>query len=285
MTEQEESEDDFSDFPPPGPDETRLDISSEPDPREAFLTINDKPLWLKGDLAIITGQGGVSKGQFLTALAYQCAKGGRIGPIKATRELEVLAVFAEDPIEEIKRRFYYTSNPRGEWPESLHVVSTMGRVGPIIGVDQHRRAEKTVWYDWYSQMIENHMPLDIVFLDPKSRIAALPENEAHLAQFFIDCMDEWIRKYNIGIMFAHHTNKASVDNEDFQQSMIRGSDAIAAGCRLGFGMKTPGKNKCKELEIKNEREFVLLDTIKSNYVAPFKEPVAFPTGGSWCVGL
>ena len=253
-------------YPPLTPDQTRVQIESEPDPPEAIITYNDRPILIRGIVAMIAAAGGTGKTFLLQQLANAMAAGTGLGPLKAAagNEFNVLMLCGEDPQEVVNRRLWNVSRGTGTFPQTLHIASTVGRLGPLMKLDGNNPAKAPAFH-WLRETIQNHTGLDLLILDPKSRWYGLDENSNDHATQWIGCLESLATEFNITILFSHHVSKAA--DGKMESGMNRGASAITDGVRWQAGMTRMSDATGKRYGITDTRNYVEFDITKTNYAA------------------
>jgi RecA-family ATPase len=267
----------FIDFPPFTSEQTRLSIMREPDPPEALIVDRQgKPIIIKGVVGELTAAGGTGKTYFLEQLAYELARGLGLGPLRAANDegIEVLMLCGEDPQDEVERRLWAISEPKGEFPEKLHIASTVGHLGPLMKLEDNNPTRADAWY-WLRETIKNHDGLELLIIDPKSRFYGLTENDNDHATQWIACLEALAEEFGITILFTHHISKAS---KGMNQNMSRGASAIVDGCRWVAGLTVLDEEASKRYGITDPRGYVIFDITKTNYSAGLKSKLIFKRG-------
>lgn len=244
--------------------DTRINgiLVEEPPPAEEILTYNGQAVLTRGIVGGVMAAGGTGKSFLLLQLANVLADGTGLGPLKAAKEFKVLFIAGEDPQEEIERRLWKIGH--GDFPLGLHVASVMGRVGPLMQL-QDRNPVLSYWFGWLRQTIQSHNGLDVLIIDPKSRFYGLDENSNDHATQWIAALESLSEEFNITILFSHHVSKQRSDS--MNQHMSRGASAIVDGCRWVAGMTRLSEDSAKRYDISDHRAYVEFDVTKSNYAA------------------
>ena len=252
--------------------DTRINgiLIEEPPPAEPILLFHDQPILTRGVVGDVTATGGTGKSFFMLQLGNGFAAGTGLGPLKAARQFKVLVIAGEDPQEEVNRRLWKIG--RGDFPLGLHVVSVVGRVGPLMQLQDGNPVLAQGW-QWLRHTIKYHEGLDILILDPKSRFYGLDENNNDHATQWIAALESLADEFNITILFTHHTSKQRSDNMD--QHMSRGASAIVDGCRWVAGMTRLTEASAKRYGISDPRGYVEFDITKSNYAAQLPSKFIF----------
>lgn len=254
------------------PDKTQvaMRLAIEPEAPTVLLYYKNDPFLTGGIVGEIAAQGGTGKGFFMLGGAYCWAKGKNYGPLKPAHPLSILYIGAEDPPAELDRRLWAVGG--GDYPSSLYAVSMAGVIGPLMYL-KGNEPKRSHWWQWLRDTISNHH-IDLLILDPKSRIYGLDENNADHATQWIACLEALAVEFNITILFAHHVSKASSD-KNLSQHMSRGSSAIADGCRWMLGMEQMNPTTAKRYGIDNPKQYICIDLVKSNYAAQLPAPMYF----------
>jgi hypothetical protein len=270
----DDGEERFQDFPPLMPEDTVVNITEAPPPPDALINNQDKPHLTRGIVGGVMAQGGTGKTFFLEQLAYALADGKGLGPLKAAdpEGFNVLMLCGEDPNDENNRRLWAISGESGYFPPKLHIASTVGRLGPLMKLENNNPVKAEAFY-WMRETIRNHEGLDLLIIDPKSRSYGLDENNNDHGTQWISALESLAQEFNITILFTHHVSKANGKSMD--QNMSRGASAIVDGCRWVAGMNYLSETECKRYEISNPKEYVCLDVTKTNYAAGLQKQLVF----------
>jgi hypothetical protein len=267
----------FKDFPPLTKDKTRLSITRQPDPPKAIIEDRQGNLIMtQGVVGAITAAGGTGKTFFMEMLGYRLSNGTGLGPLMAANDEghEVLMLCGEDPQDEIERRMWAISEPKGEFPDKFHIHSTVGHLGPLMELEENNPKRANAWY-WLRETIKNHEGLELLIIDPKSRFYGLSENDNDHGTQWIACLEALAQEFSITILFTHHVSKAS---KGMNQNMSRGASAIVDGCRWVAGLTTLDEEDAKRYGIKDPKNYVVFDITKANYTAGLKSKVIFKRG-------
>ncbi len=270
--EKESSTEEFDDFPPLTPEQTAVNITEAPPIPDALLEYYGRPILTRGIVGGLMAAGGTGKTFFLQQFAYGAANGTGIGPLKVTQELKVLMLCGEDPQVEVDRRLWTISPETGVFPTNLHVVSVVGRLGPLMELADNNPVRSKHW-EWLRQTIKNHDPLDVLILDPKSRFYGLDENSNDHSTQWISCLEALAVEFNLTILFSHHVSKAN--GATMNQNMSRGASAIVDGCRWVAGMTGVTETECQRYGIDDPRGYIAFDIVKTNYAAGLQSKLIF----------
>jgi replicative DNA helicase len=224
-------------------------LVAKPAPVEFVFKYHDQGLIPKGVVGVLTATGGTGKTFFLLGLSCAAAQGGGLGPIQAVRQLRTLVVIGEDNQDELDRRLWNIG--KGRYPDLLHACSVYGEIGPLMRLDGSVPVRADGFY-WLEETIKGHPGLELLVLDPKSRLYGLDENKADHSTQWIQSLEYLAKKYELTILFSHHTAK---DNgAKISQNMSRGSSAIVDGCRWQGGLARMGESQAEKYGIKNPRD-------------------------------
>jgi replicative DNA helicase len=245
-------------------------LMREPEAPDILVLFKERPFLTRGIVGEIAAAGGTGKGFFLLGLAYHMAGNQRYGPLKPARPLSILCLFAEDPPAELDRRLWGVGS--GNYPSGLYAISMAGVIGPLMYL-KGNEPKRSHWWQWLRDTVANH-DIDLLILDPKSRVYGLDENNADHATQWIASLEALAVEFNITILFAHHVSKASSD-KSLSQHMSRGSSAIADGCRWMLGMEQMNPATANRYGINNPKQYICVDLVKSNYAAQLSAPMYF----------
>jgi hypothetical protein len=265
----------FKDFPPLTPEQTTIKVTEEPARPTALIeTFDGIVVLVKGIVAGLMAAGGVGKTFLLQMLAYALAKGTDMGPLVSSNldGINILMLCGEDPQEEVNRRMWTISDETGNFPSKLHMVSTVGHLGPFMELQDGNPTRAKAWY-WLRETIKNHEGLDLLIIDPKSRFYGLEENNNDHGTQWIACLEALAQEFNITILFSHHVSKASKGM--MNQNMSRGASAIVDGCRWVAGLTELSEDSAKRYGIEDPRGYVVFDVTKSNYAAGLRSQMIF----------
>ncbi|MBF0507724.1 MAG: AAA family ATPase [Deltaproteobacteria bacterium] len=240
------------------PEQTQLKGNLlQPPPSPNFVC---RDLLRANDVGCIVAVGGTGKSFFVFQLAYHLAAGRPYGPFEPTGKTPTLVLFAEDSAEIVRERAWAIG--AGEYPDGLYVSSIAGEVGPLLELDVAGNPVPSKWYQWIEQTIENHHDIRVLILDPKSRIYGISENDNTHNVIFVTLLEKLAKRYNIAILFTHHTSKLNVDKPT--TGMARGGLALEDACRFMAGMSEMSAEEGRGLNVDN-KDYVALNIYKLNY--------------------
>lgn len=272
MKQAREPEDAKEAFPPLTLDKTQISqvLLEEPPDAEPLLTYNGTPVLTRRVVGGLTASGGTGKSYFLLQLAYALADGTGIGPLRAADSFRVLMLCGEDPLDEVYRRLWRIG--KGEFPDGLCVASTAGQLPPLMHMVEGN-PQRSPAYDWLKTTIENHAPLDVLILDPKSRFDGTDENKNEHVTAFITALESLVVEFGITVLFAHHVSKQNANH--MGQSASRGASAIVDSARWMAGMTKMSEESAKRYELADPRHYIEFDITKSNYSAQLPAKFVF----------
>lgn len=241
-----------------------------PDPIEFIVKYDNQGLIPKGIVGVLTATGGTGKSFFLLQLAYILAGGYNMGNIRAIKPTRTLYIAGEDTQDEISRRLWNIG--KGKFPSYLYACSVYGEIGPLMRLNGNI-PERADGFKWLESTIKNHNRLEVLILDPKSRMYGLDENNSDHATQWIQCIEHLSKKYEITILFSHHTSKN--EGAKISQNMSRGSSAIVDGCRWQAGLVRMDDITAGKLGIEHSRLYVEFNAPKSNYAPDMPSSVFF----------
>ena len=251
-------------------------ISNEPTPLEYILD----DLLPRNIVAALIGQGGVSKTYLLTLVSICLASCEAVGPFRPARPTKVLALFAEDSRNEVHRRVHHTiknilpnmsDHKRNLLIENLHITSVLGTIRPLMEL-RNGNPVRSPGFSWLEKTIEAHPGLDLLILDPKSRIYGLEENSNEHNTAFVACLEDLSLRFDLTILFSHHAAKATAAT--LTQHASRGGSALVDACRWVANMR-PIDDKTAEKFGINARQYVEFDVTKNNYAAATPSSIFF----------
>ena len=263
-------------LPPQGPETTQFKgkVYKRPAALQFNYNLNDQGLIPKGVVGVITATGGTGKSFWLLKLALAGAAGGNFGPINAPKKLKTLVIVAEDTQDELERRAWDIC--KGQFPDDFHAVSVYGEIGPLMRLDGSTPVLADA-YHWLESTIELHPDLDLLILDPKSRLYGLDENNNDHATAYVQCLEALSKKHSdLTILFSHHTGKEK--NGKLDQDMSRGASALVDGCRWQAGLIRMDQKTADRFGLENPREYIIFDAPKSNYAADMPGKLIFKRG-------
>ncbi len=262
-------------LPPLTPDFSKVSgrVKARPKDREFIFRFNESGLIPRGVVGVLAAEGSTGKTLFLLSLAVAGARGGNFGPINASKPLNVLILLCEDDQDEMDRRLWDIT--KGNFPDRLYGASVYGEMGPIMRLEGSNPVIADAWF-WLDETLSNHENLDLVVLDPKSRIYGLDENNNDHGTQWIQALEKLAKKHDVTILFSSHTSKNNA--KDISQNMVRGGGAIVDGCRWQGGLIRMSEEMASKYGIDNPREYVLFDAPKSNYASDMPSSICFKRG-------
>jgi len=231
----------------------------------------------------IIAQGGVGKSYLFTLFAVCFATGETVGSFRPARPTNVLCIFAEDSRDEVHRRTYHTVRhllpviteaTHNLLNKNLHVVSMLGKILPLLEL-RNGNAVKAPGFTWLEKTISSHPGLEVLILDPKSRIYGLEENSNEHNTAFVASLEELSMRFGLTILFSHHAAKAAAGT--LSQHAARGGSALVDACRWVANMRPLDDEAAAKFDV-NPRQYIEFDVTKNNYAEATPQSLFFKRG-------
>lgn len=253
-------------------------LTTDP-PRQDYLF---EKLILRGIVYGLFATGGTGKSYFLLQLVTCLTTGHSFGPFKPTRTNKVLYLGAEDPEWELHRRIHLIAENQGllcskELADNLAVYPVAGKIGPLLMMDGKGNPTTSEHYQWLRESICNLKGLEVLVLDPMSRLYGLNENDNAHGTAWIQALERLALDYKLSIIFAHHEPKSASQGKSLQDSTGRGASSIRDGCRGAISMREMTESDGNKYDV-NPREHVEIDVTKANYTAKLPSSIYFKRG-------
>lgn len=253
-------------------------LATDP-PRQDYLF---EKLILRGIVYGLFATGGTGKSYLLLQLITCLATGHSFGPFKPTRTNKVLYLGAEDPEWELHRRIHLIAENQGllhskELADNLAVYPVAGKIGPLLMLGQNNNPTTSEYYTWLQESIVNLKGLEVLVLDPMSRLYGLNENDNAHGTAWIQALERLALDYKLSIIFAHHEPKSASQGKSLQDSTGRGASSIRDGCRGAISMREMSESDGNKYDV-NPREHVEVDVTKANYTAKLPNSIYFKRG-------
>ena len=260
--------------PPLTPDETRLRgvLTEAPEEPEFLIRLDGEGLLTRGIVGMVAGQGGAGKTMFCLQLGMAAAAAGTFGPFEAPEPLRVLILAAEDPTQELDRRLWAMAG--GDFPEHFYAASVLGKIGPLMELKANN-PRRSPWWAWLDETLSAHGALDVLILDPKSRLFGLEENSNDHATQFVASLEALAQRHRLTILFTHHAPKGA---KTINQALSRGAQALVDACRFGLGVMELDEERGKKLGIEDFQTYLEVKITKNNYGACGSRPIHFRRG-------
>ncbi len=247
-----------------------------PEPRYIF-----GKLIMEGLVYGFFATGGTGKSFLLKQLAISLATARDFGPFKPVRKFKVLYIGAEDPEWKLHRRIHLIAKKWGllqsqDLINNLAVYSAVGKIEPLLMLNNNNPIT-TLSYEWLQKTIESINDLELLILDPMSRLYGLNENDNAHGTAWIQCLERLNQTYNLSTWFSHHEPKSASQNRNLKDSTGRGAGSIRDGCRGSISMREMTDSDGKKYEV-NPREFIELDISKANYTAKLPSSIFLKRG-------
>lgn len=243
------------------PEETRVQgvLTERPAEAEPLIMLHGRPLILPGTVNMVAAAGGTGKTRMLIQLMLAAAAGRSWAFFQIPKPLRVLALLAEEDQDEVDRRLWDAG--AGSFPDGLFVRSVKGTAGPIMLLEGGT-PKRGPWFDWLDRTLENHSPLDLLILDPKSRFYGLNELDNDHATQWIASLEKLTIRHRLAVLFSHHVPKGTTE---INQWMARGGGALVDACRSVLGMVPLDAKTAARLGISDPEKTVAVGISKINY--------------------
>lgn len=236
-------------------------LTSEPPQPKFILSCRGIPFMRQSVVSLLVSMGGLGKTFFMLCLANALSSGNRWGCFEPTMAYRTLFIGAEDDTEELNRRLWVVGN--GVFPPNLHAVSMAGKIGSLMKLDGENPV-KSEWFEWLRETISAHMPLDILFLDPLSRLYGMAENRNEHATAFVSALESLSIEFKINVVVSHHANKDAANQTKAKQGMARGASGFIDGVRFAMALSEVTADEANNYGLENPEHFFKLDVVKSN---------------------
>lgn len=254
-------------------------LAHEP-PTRRYLLKDCLPL---GKVGAIIAPGGTGKSQFVLQLAISVATGLPLakGAWEIGEPGGVLALFAEDDVEELHRRFRNTVNSLRQEVEvpnlssllksRLFVRSMVAENNLMTYVEPiHKLLYRSDYVERLVCTAREVPNLRLIIIDPASRFRGGNENAAEDMTRFVEVLEYLSKETSATVLVVHHANKASMQGTEQTQSASRGSSAFSDGVRWQMNLSTMTKDEAKTYGIQEDQRYLYLSATmtKNNYAAP-----------------
>lgn len=259
-------------------------FTEQPMPRNALIEYTDQDAGVSqhylvaGHPALLLAEGGAGKTHAAASLAlaagigsHWLGKGSKLH-VPINGGVGVLFIAAEEPDEEMHRRFYWLGQSLRLSEEEMRLagkniipVAGMGKNLCLLeSVDRNAPPAETPFFAQLLELLNKPhpggVPWGVVIIDPASRfMPAGAETDAAVATRFIECLEKLCGTPDRpAVVVAHHTNKVSraAGAGPVGTDAARGSSALTDGVRAVMTL-SHGSDGCD----------VLLSLTKHNYTA------------------
>jgi replicative DNA helicase len=233
-------------------------LTERPSDPEYLIKFKDQGLISRGIVGSLAAGGGTGKTQVLIQLSHACASGGSFAYFSTDKPLKVLLLAAEEQQDDLDRRLWDACG--GDFPPNLFARSIKGVVGPLMYLDGNQ-PQRSEWWHWLDQTIANHKGLDLLILDPKSRLYGLDENSNDHNTQWIASLETLTIRHKLSILFSHHVPKGT---NEINQWMARGGSALIDACRSNLGMVQLSHKEGEKLNIDDWKNYLKIGISKIN---------------------
>jgi len=221
----------------------------------------------RGTVNITSGEGSIGKSNLSLLMAISGAGGIVIEPFTPDVPLKILMINAEDSREELHRRIYalgekitISEDQKEALSKNLHIYPARGKIGALMELNNHN--PKISKYGlWLKGIIATTHP-DLVFLDTKSRLYGLSENDNDHAAQWISMLESMSEEHDVGFIVLSHTGKNTTNMNNSYAS--RGASAISDNARSGMSLVRLSEEEIDLFNVDPHQYFKLILT-KSNY--------------------
>lgn len=266
------------DFQPLKPEDTRIKdrLKVRPPEIKYLCYARGVGLYPQNVVGVLTAEGSTGKSFWLGSFATAAASGGHFGEIYFPEKLKVLVLYCEDSQDQVDLRVWNMC--KGDIPENLHVHSITGKIGSIMKIENGNPIKTDYWH-WLNDTVRMHKGLDMLIIEPKSRIYGLDENNNDHATQWVQAL-EHIRELNNlkAIIFAHHTGK--INGAKISQGMARGASGLIDACRWQGGLVRMDEETAQKYGIKKPRDYILFNAPKNNYSPDMDGNLIYVRGNS-----
>jgi len=272
-------------------DDARVDRFLDQEPaKRRWLLSNCLPT---GKVGAIIAPGSTGKSQFVLQLAASVATGVPLadGAWTVGESGSVLAICAEDDVEELHRRIHnvYKILTGVHGPgvgdrirKRLFVKSMVSENNLMTAAFHaaHREVHRTQYVDRLISLARQISELRLIIIDPAARFRGGEENSAEDMTRFVEALEYVSKETGAAVLVVHHANKSSMRGEAQSQAASRGSSAFTDGVRWQMNLATLTVDQASKLGIpKEERhQYAMVEVTKSNYAPP--QPAVYLQRGS-----
>jgi AAA domain len=235
------------------------------------------PYILRKHITLPHGPGGVGKSQLILTWAAALALGQPFGRLRPLNRCRVLLGNFEDDDEEQKLRLsaalkYFSGNPTPLDLEGyLYRVTIADEAdATMFELDRDGAVRSTRAYEALEMWCREIRP-DVTALDTLVAINAVPEDNNTLMRRVMAMLRRMTRNYEMALVLAHHDRKSGGDDEDSDQTNVRGAGDIPNAARFELAVKkmTPSEADHFQIDGKERASYFRLGSLgsKVNYIA------------------
>lgn len=241
-------------------------VVKKPDPIDWTFTNNLQ----KGSVGIVVADGGTGKGFFLLEALASIATGKDVfgGILKPARKGRAFGLFAEDPEEALHHRVHSLDRALGErgdgidlslpefsrdLNENLFIPNWRGQDLRLMAVDKGNYMPSP-FYVALLDGLKQIEDLELVVLEPVSRLFSGNENDNAAATYFCSLLERIAVETGATVLVSHHSNKEAgrkhpqATYETFlQQGSSRGASGFVNGARWVLNLVTLSQGEAAEI--------------------------------------
>jgi hypothetical protein len=250
--------------PPPDPvpfDFEPLPLAwiNEPPPP---LTYTVKPLLPQRIVSLMVAEGGAGKTTFSLRMALAVA-GGRPLFGMEVRQGKVVYIAMEDQGESLRRRVHWIVSReiermrrdgcqeleidqyRGAITTDFHLVAGVGYELHLVNMVAGQVTQSPV----IPALIEKvPRPLELLVLDPMSRLNGAEENSNAVGTAMINAAERLARELACTVVIPHHTGKGAAKDKDSTMYAARGASAFVDAARSSIRLIAVDPDRAKDFE-------------------------------------
>lgn len=220
----------------------------------------------------LVAAGGTGKSLLTIQMAIAKATGRPFLDRFALKPGGVLLVANEDDNDELHRRVFRAARAHGIGPAELHRFFAISRVGENSRLIDGRPGEllPTMFARRLVEAARQIPNLELIILDPASRLRGGDENSAPDATALVEALERVASGTGAAVLVVHHTPKSAASARDVSATAARGSSAFTDGLRSQIVMRTMTPDGRRDRRISPERAANLVELVlaKANYSAP-----------------
>jgi RecA-family ATPase len=240
-----------------------------------------------GIVGALIGQGGTSKSTLALQLAVSIAtKKTLAGQWAVDEDGGVLALFAEDDTDELKRRLHAIVDKselneveRKLLSNNLYIKSMVAHNNLMTSAGKNGTSST----DYCERLelvacgIDN---LKLIIIDPASRFRGGSEIDNDDVTAFIAELEKLAQHTGATVLIVHHANKQSQANGSMLQQAARGASAFTDNVRwvMNLAEMTDKERKTHEVPADQQRMYIKAMVSKSNYAPPQPFPAWLKRG-------
>jgi hypothetical protein len=235
------------------------------------LTYTLKPLLPSRVVGLVVAEGGAGKSTLLLRMAIAVSSGRPLF-VMEPRQGSVVYLAAEDHEDSLRRRYHRqvrreTDRMRDEGLSDEVITQFHTRL------DAHFTLRSVVGYELHlvkvfggqttqGAVVEELItklprPLELLILDPLSRLNGAEENSNTVGTALINAAERIAREVGCTVAIAHHTGKASAHNQDVGMYGSRGASSLVDAARSSIRLIQEDAKSAKPYKFTNATDEML----------------------------